>query len=116
MIGLGILDIETQSNSLKIKMGSKVIKFHQCSLEKFHAASIEINSEYNQGLTFLDKNRSLGQLVTNVPQNNEDFLVQLLNAWLHFTNNNSPVTTSVKEILDQTIFLNPQSKLITCIL
>ena len=29
----------------KNKMDSKVIKSHQCSLEKFHAVSIELNSE-----------------------------------------------------------------------
>ena len=29
-------------------------------------------------------------------QNNEDFFIQLLNTWLHFTNNNFPVPTSVK--------------------
>ena len=71
----------------------------------------------NQGLAFLDKNRSLGLLVTKIyKKNNGGFFVQLLNAWLHFTNNNSPAPTSVKEILDQSIFLNPLSKLITCFL
>ena len=29
----------------KIKMDSKVIKCHQCSLERSHAASIKLNSE-----------------------------------------------------------------------
>ena len=42
--GLGIIDINTQSNSRK--MDSKVIKYHQCSLEKSHAVSIELNSEF----------------------------------------------------------------------
>ena len=49
-------------------------------------------------------------------KNNGSFFIQLLNAWLHFTNNNSPAPTSVKEIIDQSIFLNPLSKLITCFL
>ena len=40
-------------------------------------------------------------------QNNEDFFIQLLNDRLHFTNNISPTPTSIEEILDQTIFLNP---------
>ena len=30
----------------KNKMDSKVIKFHQCSLERCHAVLIEINSEF----------------------------------------------------------------------
>ena len=44
-------------------------------------------------------------------QNNEDFLIQLLNAWLHFTNSNFPTRTSKKESLDQPIFLNLHPKL-----
>ena len=42
--GLGILD--TQLNSVKIKMDSKVVKSHQCSQQRSHAVSIELNSEY----------------------------------------------------------------------
>ena len=44
-------------------------------------------------------------------QNNEDFFIQLLNAWLHFTNTNFSALTSIEEILDQPIFLNPHTKL-----
>ena len=35
----------------KNKMDSKVIKIHQCSLEIYHAVSIELILNYNQGLT-----------------------------------------------------------------
>ena len=44
-------------------------------------------------------------------QNNEDFFIQLLNAWLHFTNNKSPAPTPIEEIIDQLIYLNPYTKL-----
>ena len=44
-------------------------------------------------------------------QNNEDLFIQLLNAWLHFTNDNFFALTSIEEILDQLIFLNPHTKL-----
>ena len=44
-------------------------------------------------------------------QNNEDFFIQLLNASLHFTNKNFPTLTSIEEILDQPMFLNPHTKL-----
>ena len=44
-------------------------------------------------------------------QNNEDLLIQLLNASLHFTNNNFPTSTSIEEVLDQPIFLNLHTKL-----
>ena len=43
-------------------------------------------------------------------QTNEDFFVQLLNAWIHLANNNLPTLTSAEEILDQPIFLNPHTK------
>ena len=38
-------------------------------------------------------------------------LYQLLNAWLHFTNNKFPTRASIEEILDQPIFLNSHTKL-----
>ena len=42
---------------------------------------------------------------------NGDFFVQLLNGWIHLANNILPTLTSVEEILDKPIFLNPHSKL-----
>ena len=67
----------------------------------------------NEGLTFFrqkqilksNRNKSLQK------QNNEDFFIQLLNPWLCFTNNSFPTPTSIEEILDQPIFLNPYTKL-----
>ena len=61
----------------------------------------------------MEKNRFLGLIDTKIckKQSNENFFVQLLNAWLHLTNNNLPTFTSVEEILDQPIFLNPHTKL-----
>ena len=44
MIGLGILDIETQLNSLKIKWIQRLLNLTN-ALEKSHAVSIELNSE-----------------------------------------------------------------------
>ena len=77
-------------------MDSKVIKAHQCSLEKSYAVSIELTSD---NWSFLDKNRPLGHLVTNIlqKQNNEDFFIQLPNAWLHFNNNFPVLPTSVNK-------------------
>ena len=61
---------------------------------------------YNQGLAgrYVVRSTSHKHLQK---RNNEVFYIHLLNAWLHFTNNNFPVPTSVKKILDQPIFLNP---------
>ena len=44
MSGFSILD--TQLNSVQIEMDSKVIKSHQCSVERSHAVLIELNSEF----------------------------------------------------------------------
>ena len=41
----GILDTDTNLNGIK-KMGSKVIKSHQCLLERSHALSMKVNSEF----------------------------------------------------------------------
>ena len=35
----------------------------------------------------------------------------MLNTWLYFNNNNFPTPTSIEEILDQPLFLNPHTKL-----
>ena len=43
-------------------------------------------------------------------RNNEDFFIQIRNAWLHFTNNDFLNPTSIEEICDQPIFLNPYFK------
>ena len=44
-------------------------------------------------------------------QNDEDFFIQLLNAWLHFTNNNFTTPMFIEKILKQPIFLSPHTKL-----
>ena len=45
-------------------------------------------------------------------QNNGDFFIQFFyDAWLHLTNNNFSVLVSIEETLDQSIFLNPHTKL-----
>ena len=44
------------------------------------------------------------------------FFIQLLNAWLYFINCNFPTPTSIEIILEQSIFLNPHTKLDFCCL
>ena len=70
---------------------------------------------YNQDLALFRQNQIIrpNRHKHLQKQNNKDFFVQLLNAWLHFTNNNFPAPTSVKEIIDQPIFSNRQFKLRT---
>ena len=75
----------------KNKMDSKFIKSHQCSLERSHAVLTEINPEFwsrpSPFLTKTDSYRSISHKKLQ-KQNNEDFSIQLLYAWLHLTNNN----------------------------
>ena len=67
----------------------------------------------NQGLAFFRQKPILrsNRHKNLQKQSNEDFFVQLLNAWIHLASNNLPTLTSAEEILDQPIFLNPHTKL-----
>ena len=60
----------------------------------------------NQGPAFFRQNQILRSIRHKNLQNynNEDFFLQLLNAWLLFTNNNFPPPRSIEEILDQPYF------------
>ena len=67
----------------------------------------------NQGLALFRQNQILRSIRHKNLQNhnNEDFFLQILNAWLSFTNNKFPIPKSIEEILDQPLFLNPHTKL-----
>ena len=94
-------------------MDSKTIPSNQCPMEGSHAVSIELNFELQPWLIpFQTKSNSPTHCTQKLTKyNNEDFFIQLLNAWLHFTNNDFSNPTSVEEILDQPLFLNPHTKL-----
>ena len=67
----------------------------------------------NQDLALFRQNQILHSIRHKNLQNynNEDFFLQLLNAWLFFTKNNFPSARSIEEILDQPLFLNPHTKI-----
>ena len=67
----------------------------------------------NQGLALFRQNQIFRSIRHKNLQNynNEDFFLQILNAWLLFTNNNFPSPRSIEEILDQPLFLNPHTKI-----
>ena len=94
-------------------MDSKIISSYQCPMEGSHALSIEFNFKFQSGLSPIQtgSNSSLYQTKNLQNHNNEDFFIQLLNARLHFTNDTFPALTSIEEILDQPLFLNPHTKL-----
>ena len=70
-----------------------------------------LNSKY--GLALFKQNH-IFRPITHInlqKNNNKYFFNQLLNAWLHFSNNDFPAPTSIEEILDQPLFLNAHTKL-----
>ena len=113
--GLNILDIQTKLNSLKIKWIQMFLNPTNAFWKNLMQYQSNLILNYNQGLALFRQKQILRS--TNhknlQEQSHEDFFIQLLNAWLHFTNNNFTALTSVEEILDQPIFLNLQFKPIT---
>ena len=72
-------------------MDSKFIRSHQCSLERSPTVLTETNPEFGSRpslfLTKIVSSRSTSHKNLQ-KQNNEDFFIQLIYAWLHLTNNN----------------------------
>ena len=113
--GLRLLDIETQLNSLKIKWIQRLLNPNNALWKNLMLYLFNIILNYNQGLALFRQKQVLRSNSHKYlqKQNNEDFFIRLLNVWLHFTNSSSPTPTIVKEIYDQPIFANPQTKLRT---
>ena len=92
-------------------MDSKIIKSHQCFVERSHVVlKLILNSDQALAL-FKQKQILTDLLVTNIYKKNEDFFIQLLYAWLHLANNNFTTFISIEDILDQPIFLNPRTRM-----
>ena len=113
--GLRLLDIETQLNSLKIKWIQRLLNPNNALWKNLMLYLFNVILNYKQGLAFFRQKQVLrfNSHKYLQKQNNEDFFIRLINAWLHFTNSSFPAPTIVKKILDQPIFLNPQTKLRT---
>ena len=107
--GLGILDIDNQLNSLKIKWIQRLFHPTNALWKDLMLYRLNLILNFNQGLALFRQNKILCSTRHKNLQNhnNEDFFIQLLDAWLHFTNNTFPTPTSIEEILDQPLFLNP---------
>ena len=113
---LDILDIDTQLNSLKIKLIQKLLNPTN-SLWKdlmLYWLNIDLTLNSNQGLALFRQKQILSyNWHKNLQkQDNEDFFIQLINVWLHFTNSNFSAPMSMEEILHQPIHLNPYTKLL----
>ena len=100
--GLGISDIDTQLNSLKIKEIQRLFNPTNALWKDLMLYRLNLILNSNQGLALFRQNQILRSIRHKNLQNhnNEDFFIQMLNAWLYFTNNNFPTPTSIDEILD----------------
>ena len=96
--GLRLLDIETQLNSLKIKWIQRLLNPNNALWKNLMLYLFNIILNYNQGLALFRQKQVLRSNSHKYlqKQNNEDFFIRLLNAWLHFTNSSFPAPTIVK--------------------
>ena len=88
----------------------KVVKSQQCSVNDLIVLKLILNSDQFLAL-FRQKQILTGLLVTKIYKKSEDFFIQLLYSWLHLTNNNFSAIISIEEILDQSILLNPHTRM-----
>ena len=111
--GLGILEIDTQLNSLKIKWIQRLLHPATALWKDLILYRLNLILNSNQGLASFRQNQILRSIRHKNLQNynNEDFFLQLLKASLIFTKNNFPSPRSIEEILDQPLFLNPHTKI-----
>ena len=109
----GIVDIDTQLNYLKIKWIQRLFHPTNALWKDLMLYRLNLILNSNQGLALFRQNQILCSTRHKNLQNhnNGDFFIQLLNARLHFTNNTFSALTSIEEILDQPLFLNPHTKL-----
>ena len=96
--GLRLLDIETQLNSLKIKWIQRLLNPNNALWKNLMLYLFNVILNYKQGLAFFRQKQVLrfNSHKYLQKQNNEDFFIRLINAWLHFTNSSFPAPTIVK--------------------
>ena len=111
---LGILDIDTQLNSLKIKCVQSLFHPTNALWKDLMLYRLNLILNTNLGLALFRQNQMLHSTRHRKLQNhnNEDFFIQLPKTWLNFTNNTFPTPTSIEEIFDQPLFLGPHTKLL----
>ena len=104
--GLGILEIDTQLNSLKIKWSQRLLHPATALWKDLILYRLNLILNSNQGLASFRQNQILRSIRHKNLQNynNEDFFLQHLKAWLFFTKNNFPSPRSIEEILGQPCF------------
>ena len=105
---MDILDINTQLDFLKIKWIQGLLNPTNAFWKglMLYQLNIHILPFFRQKqILKYNRHKNLQK------QNNENFFIQLLNAWLNFTNNKFPAPMPKEKSLDQPIHLNPYPKL-----
>ena len=93
-------------------MDSKIIKPHQCILERFMMYWLIIILKSDQGLVLRQIQILRSTRYKNLKkQSNEGFFTWLLNPCLHFTKNRFTIPMHIEEILKQPIVLNPHTRM-----
>ena len=112
---MDILDINTQLNFLNIKWIKRLLNPTNGLWKDLmlYRLNVDLILNSNQVLALFRQKQILSYNIDKSlqKQNNEDFFIRLLNAWLHFTNNKFLAPMPIEEILDQPIHLNPYTKL-----
>ena len=90
--GIGILDIETQLNSIKIIWTQRLFNPSNLLLKDLMLSQLKLNLNSNQVLALFRQKQILRSTSNKNlrKQNNEDFFIQLLYVWLHLISKNFP--------------------------
>ena len=103
---LGISDIDIQLKSLKLKWIQWLINCTNALWKDLMLYRLNLILNSNQDLAFSRQKRIIrSKRLTNLQkQNNEDFFIQLPNAWLYFINKNFSSPTSLEEFMTNPYF------------
>ena len=103
---LGISDIDIQLKSLKLKWIQWLINCTNALWKDLMLYRLNLILNSNQDLAFSRQKRIIrSKRLTNLQkQKNEDFFIQLPNAWLYFINKNFSSPTSLEEFMTNPYF------------
>ena len=110
---LGTLDKGKHLNCIKIKWIQRLLNPTNVLWKDLMLYQLKLILNSDQGLVLFRQKQILRCTSHNnlQKQNNEDFFIQLLYAWLHLTNNKFTASCLYKRFLTKPVFLNQHTKL-----
>ena len=110
---LGISDKDKNLNCIKMKWIQRLLNPTNVLWKDLMLCRLKLILNSDQGLALFRQKQILRCTSHNnlQKQNNEDFFIQLLYAWLHLTNNKFPASCLCKKFLTKPIFLNQHTRL-----